>query len=95
MDDYHPHHRRHFTGRTCSIHPDHITAHSIEIALERAAKVREAGLLMSPAEAMAAALGEATSHETLFSIARKIAWETGGDQDDILCRLGERYPDFS
>jgi len=95
MDDYQPHHRRHFTGRTCSLRPDRVTAHSIDLALERAAKALEAGLLMSPAEAMAAALGEASTHETLFSIARIIAWETGGDLDDILCRLGERYPDFS
>jgi len=31
----------------------------------------------------------------LFSIARAVAWETGGDQDEILCRLGERYLDFA
>ena len=53
------------------------------------------GRLISPAEAMAAAMGEARDKETLFSIARTVAWETGGDQDEILCRLGERYLDFS
>ena len=95
MDDYHPHHRRYFTGRTCSLHPDPLTMYAIDFALERAAKALADGCLMSPAEAMAAALGEARDKETLFSIARSVAWETGGDQNEILCRLGERYLDFA
>lgn len=95
MDAYHPHHRRYFTGRTCSFQTDKVTGHSIDLALERAAKALDEGLLMSPTEAMAAALRESDTHVTLFSIARAVAWETGGNQDEILCRLGERYPDFS
>jgi hypothetical protein len=95
MDDYHPHHRRHFTGRTCALHPTLETLRSIELALERAAKALAEGRLMSPAEAMAAALGEAREKETLFSIARAVSWQNGGDESEILCRLGERYPDFA
>jgi hypothetical protein len=95
MDDYHPHHRRHFTGRTCALHPAHDTLRSIELALERTATALAGGRLMSPAEAMAAALAEAREKETLFSIARAISWQYGGDESEILCRLGERYPDFA
>jgi len=95
MDDYHPHHRRYFTGRTCSLHLSQATRHSVDLALERAARALNERRLISPTEAMAAALGEAREKETLFSIARATAWETGGDQDEILCRLGERYPDFA
>ena len=95
MDNYHPHHRRYFTGRTCSLHPDQVTLRAAELALQRAEQALHEGRLITPAEAMAAALGEARDKETLFSIARAIAWETGGDQDDILCRLGEKYLDFS
>ena len=95
MDDYHPHHRRYFTGRTCSLHLSSLTREAVVIALVKAAKALNEGRLMSPPEAMAAALGEAREKETLFSIARAVAWETGGDQDEILCRLGERYLDFA
>lgn len=95
MDDYHPHHRRYFTGRTCALHPSHDTMRAIELALERAAKALNEGRLMSPTEAMAAALGEAREKETLFSIARTVSWENGGEESEILCRLGERYPDFA
>jgi len=95
MDNYHPHHRRYFTGRTCSLHPDQITLHAADLALHRAEQALHEGRLITPTEAMAAALGEARDKETLFSIARTISWETGGDQDEILCRLGEKYLDFS
>ena len=95
MDDYQPHHRRYFTGRTCSLRLSSLTREAVQTALARAAKALDEGRLMSPAEAMASALGEAREKETLFSIARAVAWETGGDQDEILCRLGERYLDFA
>jgi len=95
MDDYHPHHRRYFTGRTCSLRLTEITLHAVDLALERAAKALNEGRLMSPAEAMAAAMGEDREKETLFSIARAVSWETGGDEAEILCRLGERYLDFA
>lgn len=95
MDAYHPHHRRHFTGRTCSLQLDEVTARAVELALERASVALGEGRLITPAEAMAVALGAARDKETLFSIARNVAWETGAVQEDVLCRLGERYPDFS
>jgi len=95
MDDYHPHHRRHFTGRTCSLHLDQVTAQATEIALQRAAQALHEGRLLNPTEAMAVALGVDRDKETLYSLARSVAWETGGDLNDILCRLGEKYPDFS
>lgn len=95
MDDYPPHHRRYFTGRTCSLHLSTTTREAVEVALARAAQALNEGRLMSPSEAMAAALGEAREKDTLFSIARSVAWETGGDQAEILCRLGERYLDFA
>lgn len=95
MDYYQPHQRRQFTGRACSLHPDQLTAHAVSLAFQRAADALEQGNLITPAEAMVAALGESRESETLFSIARAIAWETGGNQDDILCKLGEKYPDFS
>ena len=41
------------------------------------------------------ARGEAKDKETLFSLARDVALETGTDQNEILCRLGEKYPDFA
>jgi hypothetical protein len=95
VDEYHPHHRRYFTGRTCSLRISEITRESVEIAFARAAKALAEGRLMSPTEAMVAAMGEDREKETLFSIARTVSWETGGDQEEILCRLGERYLDFA
>lgn len=93
--DYQPHHRRYFTGRTCSLRPDAHTREAAVIALHRAEKILAEGRLLKPIEAMAVALKESRDKETLFSIARAVAWETGADQAEILCRLGERYPDFS
>jgi len=77
------------------MHPDEVTLHAIRLALERTEKALQEGRLINPTEAMATALGDARNKETLFSIARAVAWETGGDQGDILCRLGEKHPDFS
>ena len=88
-------HRRTATGRTCSLHVDEITAHSVETALARAAAALDAGRLLSPGEALALAGPAAREKETLFSIARDVAWETGGDATDILCRLGERFPVYA
>ena len=94
-DGHHSHLRRHFTGRTCSLHLAATTARAVELALQRAAQALQEGRLITPTEAMAVALGVDRDKETLFSLARSVAWETGGDQNDILCRLGEKYPDFS
>jgi hypothetical protein len=95
MEEPHPLTRRKFTGRNCELHPDRETLHAITLAIERAEKVLSEGRLLSPVEAMALALGEARDKETLFSLARDVALETGTDQGDILCRLGERFPDFA
>jgi hypothetical protein len=94
MDHSHPHHRRQFTGRSCALSLDESTRQAVEIALQRAEQALRTGRLISPTEAMAAALGDAREKETLFSIARNVAWETGGNQEDILCRLGEKYLHF-
>jgi len=93
----HSHHKRirDFTGHTCSLHPDELSRHATEIALARARR-RLGGRPPDLARrALALAGPEARKDETLFSIARAIAWETGADQDEILCRLGEKYPDLS
>jgi hypothetical protein len=96
MDPHgHPKPKRAFTGLTCELHPAESTLHAVKIALERAAQALQEGRLLSPMEAMALAGPEARKDETLFSIARAVAWETGTDQAEILCRLGERYPDLA
>lgn len=95
--ELHSHQRRlrDFTGHTCSLHPDELTRNATEIALERARFALEEGRLISPGEALALAGPEARKDETLFSIARAVSWELGGDLDEILCRLGEKYPHLS
>jgi hypothetical protein len=87
--------RRHATGRTCALHLDERTAQAVDVALDRAALALESGRLLSPGEALALAGRDAREKETLFSIARDVAWETGGDVTDILCKLGERYPVYA
>ena len=87
--------KRDFTGHACSLHPDAATLQAIELALARADLALQEGRLISPGEALALAGPEARKDETLFSIARAVAWETGTEQDEILCRLGERFPDLS
>ena len=95
--ELHSHHKRlrDFTGHTCALHPDELTRNASEIALERARFALEEGRLISPGEALALAGPEARKDETLFSIARAVAWDTGADPDEILCRLGEKYPHLS
>jgi hypothetical protein len=87
--------KRAFTGLTCSLHPDALTRKAAELAIARAERALSGALLLSPSEALALAGKIAREKETLFSIARAVAWETGTDQDEILCRLGEKFPDFS
>lgn len=86
---------RDFTGHTCSLHPDELTRNATEIALERARFALEEGRLISPGEALALAGAEARKDETLFSIARSVSFEMGGDLDEILCQLGQKYPHLS
>ena len=95
VEELHPSQRRKFTGRTCNPHPDAATVRAIELAYARAEAALHAGRLITPGEAMALALGAAREKETLYSIARALAWETDGNLEDILCYLGERYPDFA
>ena len=92
------HHHRHrdFTGHSCSLRPpDPATARAIEAALRQAEAALHEGRLLTPGEALALAGPEARKDETLFSIARDVAWETVCDQDEILCHLGERFPELS
>jgi hypothetical protein len=95
--ELHSHHKhlRDFTGHTCSLHPDEVTRNATELAIVRAKTALKDGRLISPGEALALAGPEARKDETLFSIARDVAWETGGDQSEILCRLGAEFPHFS
>ena len=93
LHDHKP--RRSATGRTCALHPDELTAHASAVALAHAELSLQSGRLLSPGEALALAGPEARKFETLFSIARDVAWETGGDQTDILCKLGERFPVYA
>jgi hypothetical protein len=95
MEDLPASQRRKFTGRTCSLHLAPVTAEAVRIALARAEEAVAQGRLLNPTEAMALALGTARDKETLFSLARTVAWETGAEQADILCRLGERYPEYA
>ncbi len=89
-DELHASNRRKFTGRTCNPHPSAATVAAINLAYTRADRALHEGRLISPVEALAPALGAAREKETLYSIARALAWETGGELEDILCSLGER-----
>jgi hypothetical protein len=95
--ELHSHHKhlRDFTGHTCSLHPDEVTRNATEHAISKAKLALKQGRLISPGEALALAGPEARRDETLFSIARDVAWEFGGDPDEILCRLGEQFPHLS
>lgn len=87
--------KRAFTGLTCSLHPDALTRRAAEQAIARAEQALAGARLLSPGDALALAGQDAREKETLFSIARAVAWETGADQDEILCRLGEKFTDFA
>jgi hypothetical protein len=95
--ELHSHHKpkRAFTGRTCALHLEEATRRATELALTRAEQALHEGRLLSPGEALALAGQDARKRETLFSLARAVAWETDTDEADILCRLGEKYPDLS
>ena len=38
---------------------------------------------------------EATRHAIELALARAVAEQTGCEPDEILCRLGEKFPDLS
>lgn len=67
---------------------------ALSLAIRRAESALGAGRLISPSEAMALAGPEARTKETLFSIARDVAWETGVNQDELLAGLVARFPDL-
>jgi len=71
-----------------------VTSCAFDLACGRVEQAMRAGKLMTPAEAHALAGPEARSKETLFSIARTVAWETDSDQDMLLRQLACRYPRF-
>lgn len=93
LHDQHP--KRFFTGHQFESHLDLRTARAVEEALHIAAQALHDHRLLTPGEALALAGPEARLKETLFSIARSVASKTDCDQDTIICKLGERYPDFS
>ncbi len=93
LHDHKP--RRTATGRTCPLQMDEVTTQAAALAVKRAEEALDNGRLLSPGEALAIAGPIAREKETLFSIARDVAWETGGDQADILCKLGERFPVYA
>jgi hypothetical protein len=92
--ELHSHDKRHrdFTGHTCPAHLSEASRRGVHVAMERAKTALKEGRLLTPGEALALAGPEARHDETLFSIARAAAWESGGSQDDILCHLGEHFP---
>jgi hypothetical protein len=87
--------KRAFTGTSCSLHLDAATRKAVQVAITRTGRSLANGLLLTPSDALALAGKSAREKETLFSIARAVAWETGTDQDEILCHLGEKFPDFA
>ena len=93
----HHHGHRYYTGhRPDEAAPcDEATKQACELAVQRAEWALQAGRLLTPGEALALAGPEARKDETLFSIARNVAWETNCDQDEILCHLGEKFPELS
>ena len=80
---------------TASLHPDPATLRAAEMAIARANTALYAGRLLSPGEALAVACGDSRSKETLFSIARAVAWETNVDVDEIEAHLNAHFPDLA
>lgn len=89
--EHDPH--RDFTGHTCSANPDELTLRAAAIAIARAEEALTEGRMLTPGEAPdLAGTSEARKDETLYSIARTVAWETGANPEEILCRLGAQFP---
>lgn len=95
MHGDHHHARRFFTGRTCSLHQSKETLAAFAAAAQFTEQCLHEGRLLTPAEAMALAMGAAREKETLFSIARKFSQQDGVDMDDLLCDLGAKFPDYT
>ena len=86
---------RWFTGQTCSRRQSRQTRVAFQDAAKYANECLQTARLLTPVEAMALALVDSRDKETLYSIARRFA---EGDQiefDDLLCDLGEKFPDYA
>jgi hypothetical protein len=53
------------------------------------------GRLLTSVEAMALAGGEARNKETLYAIARKYAFSSGADLEDMITELERRFPEYA
>lgn len=78
-----------------SLHPSAPMLRAVGLAIGRAHDALYAGRLLSPGEAAALACGEARSKETLYSIARAVAFDTECDVDEIEAHLNEHFPDLA
>ncbi len=85
----------HYCVPGAPVHHTPEATRAIALAIKRAQGALDAGRLLSPSEAMALAGPEARTKETLFSIARDVAWETEINQDEIHAELMQRFPDLS
>jgi len=75
--------------------PSAETLAAVEQALARTQMLHDDGNLLKPAEAMSMA-GPAYRHmETLYSIARKAAFATGGDTEHVLYYLAKKFPTYA
>ncbi len=90
----HPHH----PGRSSAWRPttelDEHMRTAFALASERVHQAIRHGNLLTPGEALALAGPSVRTKETLYSIARDVAWSLGCDTDDLLAALEERYPAF-
>ena len=80
---------------TASLHPGAPLLHAVGLGIARAHEALYAGRLLSPGEAAALACGEARSKETLYSIARAVAFDTECDVDEIEAHLNAHFPDLA
>lgn len=86
---------RWFTGQTCSRRQSRETRAAFQDAAKYAGECLENARLLTPFEAMALALGDSRDKETLYSIARRFADRDQVEFDDLLCDLGEKFPDYA
>ena len=95
-----PHHRHIHLDRhgrplpaACSLHQSVETLDAFGRAAAIVEQLQREGRLLTSAQAMALAGGEAREKETLYSIARQCA---AGDVDlaDLLCDLERKFPEF-
>jgi len=92
LQSHHHGHRHHAAHRVVLPPPDAATQLALDAAIRRVETVLHQGRMLTPGEALALAGPEARHDETLFSIARAVAWETGRNQDELLYWLEEKFP---